>query len=128
MIQRPPRSTRTDTLIPYTTLFRSIMADDLGYGDIGRYGQQMIQTPNIDALARKGMRFTNFYSGSTVCAPSREALLIGKHTGPTYIRGNFNKGDPEGDLSIPGDKNTNETGRESRRERVWQYWENVVDE
>src|SRR3546814_7528957 len=63
-----------------------IMADDLGYGDIGRYGQQMIQTPNIDALARKGMRFTNFYSGSTVCAPSREALLTGQHTGHTYIR------------------------------------------
>src|SRR3546814_7217278 len=74
--------------------------------DIGRDGQQMIQTPNIDALARKGMRFTNFYSGSTVCAPSREALLIGKHTGHTYIRGNFNTGDPEGDLSIPGDKKT----------------------
>src|SRR5690606_9977748 len=66
-----------------------IIADDLGYGDLGCYGQQMIRTPNIDALAAGGMRFADYYAGSTVCAPSRDALLTGKHTGHTYIRGNF---------------------------------------
>src|SRR5690606_41570228 len=49
----------------------------------------ILQTPNIDVLAKNGLRFTNYYAGSTVCAPSREALLTGKHTGHTYIRGNF---------------------------------------
>jgi len=65
-----------------------ILADDLGYGDIGVYGQKHIQTPNIDALAKKGMKFTDFYAGSTVCAPSRATLMTGQHTGNTYIRGN----------------------------------------
>lgn len=66
-----------------------IMADDLGYGDLGCYGQKLIKTPNIDALAANGIRFTNYYAGSTVCAPSRESLLTGMHTGHTAIRGNF---------------------------------------
>ncbi len=65
-----------------------ILADDLGYGDVGAYGQQHIQTPNIDRLADEGMRFTQFYSGTTVCAPSRSALMTGQHTGHTFIRGN----------------------------------------
>ncbi|KIC92071.1 chloramphenicol resistance protein [Flavihumibacter sp. ZG627] len=65
-----------------------ILADDLGYGDLGVYGQKKIRTPNIDKLARKGMRFTNFYAGSTVCAPSRAALMTGQHTGHVYVRGN----------------------------------------
>ena len=65
-----------------------ILADDLGYGDVGVYGQRYIKTPNIDALAKGGMRFTDFYAGSTVCAPSRAALMTGQHTGHTYIRGN----------------------------------------
>ncbi|MFT3680122.1 MAG: arylsulfatase [Ferruginibacter sp.] len=65
-----------------------ILADDLGYGDIGVNGQQLINTPNIDKLAKDGMLFTQFYSGATVCAPSRSALLTGTHTGHTYIRGN----------------------------------------
>lgn len=65
-----------------------IMADDLGYGDVGVYGQRHIKTPNIDALAKRGMKFTDFYAGSTVCAPSRAALMTGRHTGRTYIRGN----------------------------------------
>ena len=65
-----------------------ILADDLGYGDVGCYGQQKIQTPNIDALAAGGMKFTNFYAGSTVCAPSRASLMTGLHTGHTYVRGN----------------------------------------
>ena len=65
-----------------------ILADDLGYGDLGCYGQTEIQTPHIDALANLGMRFTQFYAGSTVCAPSRCALMTGLHTGHCFIRGN----------------------------------------
>lgn len=65
-----------------------IMADDLGIGDLGCYGQEQIKTPAIDALAAEGMRFTQHYSGSTVSAPSRCVLLTGKHTGHSYIRGN----------------------------------------
>jgi arylsulfatase A-like enzyme len=65
-----------------------ILADDLGYGDLGCYGQQQIRTPNIDRLAAEGVRFTSCYSGSTVCAPSRCALMTGKHTGHCRIRSN----------------------------------------
>jgi arylsulfatase A-like enzyme len=65
-----------------------ILADDLGYGDIGAYGQQKIQTPNLDKMAEEGMRFTSFYAGSTVCAPSRACLMTGLHTGHGRIRGN----------------------------------------
>ncbi len=65
-----------------------ILADDLGYGDLGSYGQKLIQTPNLDRLAAEGIRFTSAYAGSTVCAPSRSALMTGQHTGHTPIRGN----------------------------------------
>ena len=65
-----------------------IMADDLGYGDLGCYGQTEIQTPNIDRLAAEGITFTQHYAGSTVCAPSRCALMTGLHTGHCTIRGN----------------------------------------
>ena len=65
-----------------------ILADDLGYGELGIYGQKIIRTPHIDALARDGMRFTQHYSGSPVCAPSRYMLLTGLHSGHAYIRGN----------------------------------------
>ena len=65
-----------------------IVADDLGYGDLGSYGQQLIATPNLDQMAADGMRFTQFYSGSTVCAPSRCVLMTGLHTGHCLIRGN----------------------------------------
>ena len=65
-----------------------ILADDLGYGDLGCYGQARIKTPNLDKLAAQGMRFTDFYSGSTVCAPSRCALMTGLHTGHAFVRGN----------------------------------------
>jgi arylsulfatase A-like enzyme len=65
-----------------------ILADDLGYGDLGCYGQTKIKTPNIDRLAAEGMRFTQCYAGSTVCAPSRSALMTGQHTGHTRVRGN----------------------------------------
>lgn len=65
-----------------------ILADDLGYGELGCYGQELIKTPNLDRLAAEGMRFTQHYAGSTVCAPSRSVLMTGKHMGHTYIRGN----------------------------------------
>ncbi len=65
-----------------------IMADDLGYGDLGCYGQKTIQTPRIDRMAREGMRFTDCYAGSTVCAPSRCCLMTGYHTGHAHVRGN----------------------------------------
>lgn len=77
-----------------------IFADDLGYGDIECYGQQKIETPNIDKLAQRGMKFTQFYSGSTVCAPSRSSFLTGLHTGHTAIRGNVSY-PPEGQTPIP---------------------------
>jgi arylsulfatase A len=65
-----------------------IQADDLGYGDLSAYGQAMFQTPNLDRLARGGLRFISYYAGSTVCAPSRSALMTGLHTGHTWVRGN----------------------------------------
>src|SRR5207247_3179853 len=65
-----------------------ILADDLGYGDLGCYGQKRIRTPNLDRMAAEGMRFTQFYAGSTVCAPSRCCLMTGLHTGHATIRGN----------------------------------------
>jgi len=65
-----------------------ILADDLGYGDLGYYGQKTIKTPNLDRMAEQGMRFTDHYAGSTVCAPSRCALMVGQHTGHCLVRGN----------------------------------------
>jgi len=65
-----------------------ILADDLGYGDLGCYGQETIRTPNLDQMAAEGMRFMDHYAGSTVCAPSRCALMTGLHTGHCWIRGN----------------------------------------
>jgi len=65
-----------------------ILADDLGYGDLGCYGQEVIQTPNLDRMAAEGLRFTDCYAGSTVCAPSRCALMTGLHTGHCHVRGN----------------------------------------
>lgn len=77
-----------------------ILADDMGYGDLGCYGQKLIQTPNLDAMAKQGLRFTQFYAGTAVCAPSRSSLITGQHTGHTPIRGN--KGvEPEGQWPIP---------------------------
>jgi len=65
-----------------------ILADDLGYGDIGAYGQKKIETPNIDRQAKDGMKFTQHYAGAPVCAPSRCVLLTGKHLGHSQVRGN----------------------------------------
>jgi arylsulfatase A-like enzyme len=71
-----------------------ILADDLGYGDIGCYEQKRIQTPHIDRLAREGMRFTDFYAGCTVCAPSRCVLMTGYHMGHCWVRGNAGQKNP----------------------------------
>jgi arylsulfatase len=79
-----------------------IVADDLGFGDLGCYGQDKIRTPAIDRLATEGMRFKQFYSGSPVCAPSRCVLMTGKHSGHAYIRSN-SEVQPEGQRPIPAD-------------------------
>ena len=65
-----------------------LLADDLGYGELGCYGQKYIRTPNIDRIAAEGKKFTQHYSGSPVCAPSRCVLMTGRHTGHSYIRNN----------------------------------------
>ncbi len=79
-----------------------IIADDLGYGDIGCYGQKLIRTPHLDRMAAEGMRFTQHYSGNAVCAPSRCVLMTGKHPGHAYIRDNRQfKKDEEGQEPIP---------------------------
>lgn len=77
---------QSQTTRPPNILF--ILADDLGYGDLGCYGQRRILTPNVDTLAAEGARFTQAYAGSTVCAPSRCTLITGKHTGHCATRGN----------------------------------------
>lgn len=82
-----------------------ILADDLGYGDLGSYGQKLIQTPNLDKLAREGQRFTQFYAGSTVCAPSRAVLMTGKHMGHVSVRGNAGAGN-SGIQTLPKDERT----------------------
>lgn len=79
-----------------------ILADDLGYADLGVYGQTLIQTPNLDRMAAQGMRFTQHYSGSTVCAPSRSSLMTGQHAGRTPIRGNAEI-QPEGQEPLPSE-------------------------
>ena len=80
-----------------------ILADDVGIGELGCYGQQKIRTPNIDQLAAEGMRFTNFYSGSSVCAPSRCTLLTGLHTGHCAVRDNLERKGKEGQQPMPRD-------------------------
>ena len=77
-----------------------IMADDLGYGDIGAYGQKHFRTPRLDQMAREGIRFTQYYAGSTVCAPSRSVLMTGFHSGHTRIRGNGSVPLDYGDLTL----------------------------
>lgn len=76
-----------------------ILADDLGYGDVGCYGQTQIQTPILDQLAKDGIKFTDAYAGSTVCAPSRCTLMTGLHTGHCIVRGNGGGGGPR--LNVP---------------------------
>jgi arylsulfatase A-like enzyme len=72
-----------------------ILADDLGYGDLGCYGQKVVTTPQIDRMAKEGMRFTHFYAGATVCAPSRSVLMTGQHHGHTRVRGNAGAMNPQ---------------------------------
>lgn len=79
-----------------------IMVDDAGYGDLSCYGQKKFSTPNIDRLATEGMKFTQHYSGSTVCAPTRCVLMTGLHTGHAYVRGN-REVQPEGQAPMPAD-------------------------
>lgn len=82
-----------------------VMADDLGYGDLGCYGQAMLKTPNLDNMAAEGMRFTNCYAGNTVCCPSRSSLLTGLHPGHALHRGNY--GDYKGENAyVPFKKGT----------------------
>jgi uncharacterized sulfatase len=80
-----------------------IMADDLGYGELGCYGQRLIQTPRLDQMAAEGMRFTQFYAGSTVCAPSRSVLMTGLHLGHTRVRGNAGTNNPAAQCLTPQD-------------------------
>ena len=77
-----------------------ILADDLGYGDLGCYGQTKFTTPHLDSLAAGGIRFTRHYAGSTVCAPSRSVIMTGLHTGHTPVRGN-REVQPEGQTPLP---------------------------
>ena len=88
----------TEPVRPPNVVF--ILADDAGWGDFSFNGQQRFETPSIDRLAREGLEFTHHYAGSTVCAPSRSALLTGQHTGHTPIRGNFEV-QPEGQAPLP---------------------------
>jgi arylsulfatase A len=77
-----------------------ILADDLGYGDLSCYGQKKFKTPNIDKLAKEGILFSQHYSGSSVCAPSRSTLMTGLNTGHTFVRGNLEV-EPEGQYPMP---------------------------
>ena len=86
MKQKTAATTTTKPNIIY------IYADDLGYGELGSYGQEKIKTPNLDRLSGEGMRFTQHYSGSPVCAPARAMLMTGMHAGHSYIRGNHELG------------------------------------
>ena len=82
-----------------------ILADDLGYSELGSYGQKKIRTPHIDQLAKEGMRFTRNYSGNAVCAPSRCVLMTGKHPGHAFVRNNKSV-QPEGQQPIPSEEIT----------------------
>ena len=94
------KSPDTKTNIPEKPNIIYILADDLGWGDISYLGQEKFETPNIDQLIEQGLFFTNHYSGSTVCAPSRSSLLTGQHTGNTPVRGN-KEYQPEGQEPLP---------------------------
>lgn len=89
-----------ENLSPPNLIF--IMVDDMGYGDLGSYGQTNILTPNLDKLAAESMVFTQFYAGSPVCAPARSVLMTGYHTGHTTVRGNFGQGGVVGLCGNPG--------------------------
>lgn len=98
-------SDHTDTSVSQSPNIIYILADDLGYGDLSCYGQKLFSTPHIDQLAKQGLLFTQHYSGSTVCAPSRSALMTGQHTGHTFVRGN-KEVQPEGQHPLPDESYT----------------------
>ena len=102
---QPPQQTTAAPNIVF------ILADDLGYRELGVYGQKKIRTPRLDRMAAEGMRFTQFYSGSPVCAPSRATLLTGRHTGHALVRDNYELGgftdeEERGQLPLPPDTAT----------------------
>ena len=78
-----------------------ILVDDLGYGDLGCYGQKILTTPHLNRMAAEGMKFTRHYAGCTVCAPSRCVLMTGLHTGHCRVRGNDPWIIPDGDMTVP---------------------------
>ena len=84
--------------VPHNVIW--IMADDLGFGDLGSYGQGRIRTPHLDRMAAEGMRFTDAYAGFTVCAPSRSVLMTGQHTGHTRVRRNGSPGLWDEDVTV----------------------------
>lgn len=98
-LSRPAAAAEAPQRPPNIVFF---LADDLGYGDLGSYGQQRIKTPNLDRLAAEGMRLTQHYSGNAVCAPSRCVLMTGRHPGHAFIRDNRSVG-PEGQYPIPAE-------------------------
>ncbi len=77
-----------------------VYADDMGYGELGSYGQQKIKTPHLDKMAKEGMRFTQHYTSTPVCAPARCMLMTGKHGGHAYIRGNYELGGFEDNMEV----------------------------
>ena len=93
----PPPAAAFERRKPNVVLF---LADDLGYAEVGCFGQKRIRTPNIDRLAAEGMRFTNLYCGNAVCAPLRCVLMTGLHPGHAFIRDNRSV-PPEGQYPIP---------------------------
>ena len=99
LLTAPAQSTNLPPPAPRLPSIIVIVADDLGYGDLGCYGQTKIKTPNLDKLAGEGVRFTNFYAGSTLGVPSRAALMLGRHTGHLNIRG-------DADLPLSADEIT----------------------
>ena len=90
-----------------------ILADDLGYGELGCYGQRLIRTPRLDQMAVEGLRFTHFYAGATVCAPSRSVLMTGLHHGHTRVRGNAGRTNPEAQALQPDDSTVAELAQQS---------------
>lgn len=100
--EQPAQESVTNTRPPNIIY---ILADDLGYGDVGFNGQTKFSTPNIDRLAKEGLVFTQHYSGNTVCAPSRSCLMTGLHTGHTPVRGN-KEVQPEGQYPLPAETRT----------------------
>jgi len=106
LLGRSARSAESPGVLPNIVF---IMADDLGWKELGCYGQEKIKTPNIDRMAAQGMRFTQYYAGSAVCAPSRCVLLTGKHGGHAYVRNNhaMGRGDSfAGQLPLPANEVT----------------------